>query len=226
MPRPPARRPAPAVLAIMALCCLIEALLQAGDHGLIGGAHWRPWAYQNGAFWAGLLRDWRPNYTAQPYTMFLSYSVLHGGIWHLLGNMIALLGLGAIVTDRAGQRGFLILWLISVVGGGLAFGLLSASPHPMVGASGALFGLVGAWKAWDWQAARRTGRSRRPIILWLGMLAALNLALWVIVAGLLAWETHLGGFIAGWVWAMGRDRFSARPEDQSENQSGGPGAPS
>ncbi len=184
------------------LCCGIEGLLQAADHGLIGSARWRPLAYQNGAFWAGLLRDWKPNYTAQPWLMFITYSALHGGFSHLAGNMAALAVLGPIVTERSSARGFLGLWLVSVLGGAAAFGLLSQSPQPMVGASGALFGLAGAWKAWDWQAARQSGTARWPILLWLLGIALLNLVLWVLQDGLLAWETHLGGFVAGWAWAI------------------------
>lgn len=204
-PDAPARtlpRIAPAVIAILILCSLIEGILQAADHGLIGSARWRPLAYQNGAFWAGLLHDWRPNYALQPLTMFVSYSVLHGGFSHLLGNMLALLGLGTIVTERVGQRGFLSLWLVATLGGALAFGLMSSSPQPMVGASGALFGLAGAWKAWDWQTARREGKPPWPILLWVLGFAVLNAILWVMQGGLLAWETHLGGFVAGWVWVM------------------------
>jgi rhomboid protease GluP len=116
--------------------------------------------------------------------------------------MAALLALGPLITDRVSQRGFLALWLISAFGGAAVFGLLTSSPQPMVGASGALFGLAGAWKAWDWLEARRCGAALWPILLWLLGLAVLNLALWVLQGGLLAWETHLGGFIAGWIWVM------------------------
>ena len=172
-------RPTAAMLAIAVVCCAIEGVLLAADHGWIGSARWRPLAYQNAGFWAGLLRDWRPNYAAQPYLMFVSYSVLHGGLGHLLGNMAALFALGPLVAARTGERGFLALWLVSVLGGAAAFGLLSQSPQPMVGASGALFGLAGAWKAWDWQEARRSGAPVWPILLWVLGLAALNLVLWV-----------------------------------------------
>jgi membrane associated rhomboid family serine protease len=72
----------------------------------------------------------------------------------------------------------------------------------MVGASGALFGLAGAWKAWEWREARKSGTALWHILLWLLGLAVLNLVLWVLQGGLLAWETHLGGFIAGWIWVM------------------------
>ena len=134
----------PVVIWLALALALPELILQAADHGLIGSARWRPLAYQNGAFWAGLLHDWHPNYTAQPWVMFLSYSALHGGFSHLAGNLAALLVLGAIVVDRVGSRGFLVLWGLSALGGSVAFGVLSTSQQPMVGASGALFGLAGA----------------------------------------------------------------------------------
>jgi rhomboid protease GluP len=194
--------PSPVVLTLVILMCLIEAVLQLADLGLVGSARWRQLAYQYGAFWAGLLHDWQPNFRLQPASMFLTYSVLHGGLGHLLGNMAALLALAPRITDRVSQRGFLMLWGISALGGAAVFGLLTSSPQPMVGASGALFGLAGAWKAWDWREARKSGATLWPILLWLLGLAMLNLVLWVLQGGLLAWETHLGGFIAGWTWVM------------------------
>lgn len=188
----------PAVLGLIGLCCLVELVLIGADLGFVGSPRWRGLAYQNGAFWAGLLRNWRPNYSLQPYLMFVTYAFLHGGLWHLLGNMLALFALGDIVRRRVGQGGFLAIYVVSALGGGAGFGLLTSSPSPMVGASGALFGLVAAWKYWEWVDRRREGHSLWPVwrsILWL---VALNVALWIALDGLLAWETHLGGFIAGW----------------------------
>ena len=138
----PAPRIAPAVLALIILTCLPELILLAADYGIIGSARWRPLAYQYGAFWAGIWHGWTPNYAAQAWTMSLTYALLHGGPGHLAGNMATLLGLGRIVVDRAGQSRFLLLYLISTLGGALAFGLMTISPSPMVGASGALFGLA------------------------------------------------------------------------------------
>lgn len=196
-PAPAGRGLAPAVWAVLLACCLPELLLQAADHGWIGSARWRPLAYQYGAFWAGLLHGWRPNFAAQPATMFLSYGFLHSGLGHLVGNVAALLGLGPMVIERFGTRGFVLVWLGALLGGGAGFGLLSGSPAPMVGASGALFGLLGAW-IWGLAADRRAaGRSLWPVAGLVAGLALLNLVMWVFLDGLLAWETHLGGFLAG-----------------------------
>lgn len=197
-----------APLAIMVLCSAVELTLIAADRGLVGTVLWRGLAYQNGAFWAGLLHNWRPNYAAQPWLMFVTYAFLHGGFWHLAGNMLTLAALAPHVTQRAGQGGFLVIYGLSAIGGAAGFALLTRSPQPMVGASGALFGLAGAL-IW-WNAADRWRRGLRLWPVW-GMilvLAALNAGMWVMLKGVLAWETHLAGFVAGGVaaWAWGRVR--------------------
>ncbi|HEX9859280.1 MAG TPA: rhomboid family intramembrane serine protease, partial [Paracoccaceae bacterium] len=201
--RPRASRPRPTgrisalLLWLMIATSLPELVLTAADWGLVGSARWRALAYQNGAFWVGLLRDWRPNYAAQPGAMFFSYAFLHGGIPHLLGNMLALFVFGTLVIRRAGSGGFLAVYAAAAVGGGLAFGLISTSPQPMVGASGALFGLAGALVLWDAQDRRRARLSLRPVFQAVLGYMVLNLVLWAALAGQLAWETHLGGFLAG-----------------------------
>lgn len=196
------KRHAPLILiGLIALNILIELGLTAADHGLIGTTRWRALAYQYGAFWAGLLHNWRPNYEAQPWGMFVSYAVLHGGMMHLIGNMLVLWGLGRIVLLRLGSGRFVLLYLLSALGGALCFGLLSTSAQPMVGASGALFGLLGAWQYWRYARRRHEGKSLWPVWQVLLGLIFLNLLMWVALKGLVAWETHLGGFIAGWAGA-------------------------
>ena len=190
------------LLGLIGLCCGVELVLVAADYGLIGTPRWRGLAYQNGAFWAGLLYNWRPNYGAQPGLMFVTYAFLHSGLGHLVGNMLTLFFLGQIVQERVGQRWFAALYAISAIGGAVAFAVLSSSPQPMVGASGALFGLAGAWQYWEWSDRRRAGQHTWPVWRTMLGLVLLNAVLWVWMDGLLAWETHLGGFIAGWVGAV------------------------
>lgn len=199
------------LLWLIALTSLIELTLAAADYGLIGSTRWRALAYQNGAFWAGLLHNWRPNYAAQPWVMFLSYAFLHGGMLHLLGNMLVLWGLGRVVMLRLGTGRFLALYFASAIGGALCFGVLSNSPQPMVGASGALFGLLGAWQYWRYALRRQRGQSLWPVWQAVLGLVLLNLLMWVALRGLVAWETHLGGFLAGWAVAafMGRGSRSS-----------------
>lgn len=196
-----------AVLAIAALVALPEALIEGADLRLWGSVLWRPLSYQYGAFWAGLLYGWTPNYAAQPAVMFLTYAILHTGPGHMVGNLLGILTLGRVVTERLGAAAFLMVCLLSVLGGGLAFGLISRSPQPMVGASGLVFGLAGAW-AWGLVAdqARGAGRARLwrawPLVAVTAGLALFNLIAVVLLRGVLAWETHLGGYLAGLVCAM------------------------
>jgi rhomboid protease GluP len=93
--------------------------------------------------------------------MFLTYSVFHGGFFHFLVNMITLLSLGAAVSERGGTARYAgSTWPPSSA----ARGLRPARPGitPMVGASGALFGLVGALVAWDAAERRALRLSLRP----------------------------------------------------------------
>lgn len=204
-------RPRFVLLAILVLCCGVELTLVAADLGLIGTPRWRAMAYGNGAFWAGLLDNWRPNYAAQPWLMFVTYAFLHGDIWHLAGNMITLLLLGEIIILRAGQRGMAAIYAVSAVGGAVVFGLMTSSMQPMVGASGALFGLAGAWLFWEWADRRRFGLSFWPVV-WIALgLVVFNVLLWAVLAGRVAWETHLGGFLAGWIAALVLSRLGLVP---------------
>ena len=187
------------VWVLAALCALPELVLLGADWGLWGSARWRPLAYTQGAFWAGLLYGWTPNFALQPVTMFFSYAWLHTGPGHLVGNLAALFWLGPQVVARRGNGGLILLWCTAALGGGAAFGLLTTSPAPMVGASGALFGLAVDWVVAD---VRRTKQWRARTLRGLGLitlLLALNAAMWALQGGQLAWETHLGGFLAGLV---------------------------
>lgn len=199
--------PVGAVMAIFLACLLPELLLSGADLGLWGHSGWRLTAYQFGGFWSGLLGNWRPNFPGQAAAMFLTYGFLHGGAVHFLVNMLTLFSLGPPLVDRFGSRRFLLLYLAALLGGGLGFALLSHVPQPMVGASGALFGLAGAHVFLSYRQLRESGQSLRPVWRSLAWLAGLNLVLWWAMSGHLAWETHLGGFVAGWILAAWLERL-------------------
>lgn len=191
----------PAVLWIVAITCLPEVILTILGSDLVGQSGLRGIAIVYMAFWNGLLHDLTGMYPLQREVMFISYAFLHGGFLHLIGNMIVVLSLGGVVVARIGEKGFLLLYVLSILGGASAFALLSDSPSPMVGASGAVFGLIGAWKFWEWQARQAADAPMRPLWMSLVGLTLLNVILWFALSGLLAWEAHLGGFIAGVLFA-------------------------
>jgi len=197
----PTRANAPVVIWLVALTCLPEIVLTLLEASFFAGSGLRRQLLLHGAFWNGLLHGWEPLYALQREAMFLTYALLHGGLLHLIGNMIALLALGGIAVARVGAKGFLLLYILSAIGGAAGFALLSGSETPMVGASGAVFGLIGAWKFWEWQLRQHRRVSMRPLWRSLLGLVLLNLILWVALSGLVAWEAHLGGFVAGVIFA-------------------------
>ena len=190
------------MLVLLGLCCTIELVLIAADHGVVGTPRWRGLAYQNGAFWSGLLYDWRPNYPAQPWTMFFTYAFLHGGLSHLAGNMLILCLIGPAVAARVGQLRLLVIYVFSAIGGAVGFALLGNSTQPVVGASGALFGLAGALLFWEYADRKQEGARVWPLAGIVLALVLMNLGFWVLLHRVLAWEAHLAGFIAGGVSAI------------------------
>jgi membrane associated rhomboid family serine protease len=69
----------------------------------------------------------------------------------------------------------------------------------MIGASGAVFGLIGLWQAMDYRMRRRSKLPVQPVAMaFLGLVAS-NILIFVLLSGGLAWEAHLGGWIVGWI---------------------------
>lgn len=186
------------LMCILLVCVIVEVVLQGADHGFWGSQRWRTVAYQHGGFWRGLLTTWQPNYPGQPVMMFASYGFLHSGALHLIVNMITLASLGQLVIERVGQWRFAMIYALSLLGGAVGFAALSSAAQPMVGASGALFGLVGILTSWEYIARRQMRASLSPVLKVVGILMLLNLVMYWFMSGHLAWQTHLGGFVAGW----------------------------
>ena len=126
---------------------------------------------------------------------------LHGGWLHLAMNGAAFLGLGHALVRMIGIGRFLVIFAVTAIAGALTFGLIAQTVGPLVGASGAIFGLFAVLTAWQERALRRAGRSRAMIWRRIGGLVALNVALAFGLGGLLAWQAHLGGWVAGWLLA-------------------------
>lgn len=144
----------------------------------------------------------------------LTATMLHGSLTHLLFNGYALYLLGAHLERSVGSAGFAALYLASAMAGGLAF-LLSSPGQVAVGASGAIFGLFGAWLAASW-VNRDTPQGRAGLSQF-GMLLLVNLALPLFIPNI-AWQAHMGGLVAGLLvgfsWAR-RNRSGDRPTLQA-----------
>ncbi|MCR9114595.1 MAG: rhomboid family intramembrane serine protease, partial [Rhodobacteraceae bacterium] len=143
----------------------IELVLSLAETGYIGTPDWRWSALLVGAFWQPVFSGVvAPVYPGQRAVMCVSYAFLHGGLMHLALNGVVLLSLGKLAASRLGTARTLLVLLLSAVGGALAFGLLASTNVPMIGASGAVFGLIGLWQAWDYGMRREYGLPLRPVI--------------------------------------------------------------
>lgn len=132
---------------------------------------------------------------AEPWRM-LTASLLHDTSFlpHLLFNMYALWLLGQALEPALGRIRFLAVYVISALGSSVGV-LLMAAPAgsgawvtPVIGASGAIFGLFGAL----FVIFRRLGRSTKQILIIIGINAVLGF-----VVPNVAWQAHLGGLVTG-----------------------------
>jgi membrane associated rhomboid family serine protease len=111
------------------------------------------------------------------------------GILDIAFNMWALYVVGPSLEQLLGKVRFLAVYLLSAVGGSVLFYYLAPQNVPALGASGAIFGLFGAW----FVASRKLGFDSRGIVL----LIALNLGLSFVYRSTIAWQDHVGGLIVG-----------------------------
>ncbi|MDH6235455.1 rhomboid family intramembrane serine protease [Cryobacterium sp. CG_9.6] len=139
--------------------------------------------YQNFAYMPALT-------VFEPWRMITSV-FLHsqGFIFHILLNMYMLWIFGPILEDLLGRIRFLALYLVSGFAGSLGVLLLSSPTTVVVGASGAIFGLLGAYLV----IQRRLGGNSTQLLVLLGI----NFVIGFIPGLNIAWQAHLGGLIGG-----------------------------
>ena len=122
------------------------------------------------------------------YYRLLTAAFLHAGLFHLAMNMFALSALGPALESALGRVRFAALYVLSALGGSTLSFLVSAPDQFGVGASGAIFGLFGAY----YVVVRRLGGETRSIAVLLGI----NLVITFTVP-IIDWRAHLGGLVTG-----------------------------
>ncbi|HEY0260282.1 MAG TPA: rhomboid family intramembrane serine protease [Lacisediminihabitans sp.] len=158
--------------AIMALCVVIyiAELLTGGPQG--------------GPVF-GYLIYYGPFTAIQPWRLVTSIFV-HLSILHILLNMYSLFIFGPMMERMLGRWRFAALFLLSGLGGSVAV-LLIAPTTPVAGASGAIFGLLGAY----FVIQRHLGGNTVQLLVVIGI----NLALGLLPG--IAWQAHVGGLVVG-----------------------------
>lgn len=137
---------------------------------------------------------------------YLTYAFLHTDFWHLASNMLFLWVFGDNVEDALGHLRYLIFYLLCAAAGALVHGLVETSSEaPLIGASGAISGVVAAYlvlhpkvRVWVLVFFRipLPLPAFIPLLLWIAqqfVMLALD------PRGAISWGAHVGGIIAGLV---------------------------
>lgn len=190
--RKPAQAGSPVTFTLLATFAVIYAL------GVISG--------DGGTQIARTAAQINPAVEAGEWWRVLTATLLHADLVHLLFNSYALYLLGAQLERSVGSGPFAALYVASGLAGGIAF-LLSTAQQVAVGASGAIFGLFGAWFAAAW-VNRDTPQGRAGLSQF-GLLLLINMALPLFIPRI-AWQAHLGGFLAGALVGLGWARRGRR----------------
>ena len=140
-----------------------------------------------GLYVQNLLAFYAPLAYLQPWRL-LTVTLVHASIFHIAFNMLALWALGRSLEPLLGRWRFLALYLLSALGGSVLTALL-APTTVVVGASGAVWGLLGAM----FIIGRHLGANVTAIAVLLGI----NLVITFLPGSNIAWQAHIGGGLVG-----------------------------
>ena len=157
--------------------------------------------------------------TGEAILSFFTFMFLHGGFWHLLGNMWSLYIFGDNVEDRLGSPRYALFYILCGLASGMVHFLFNAHSNvPTIGASGAIAGVMGAYFVLFPKARILT---LIPIIIipwFIEIPAFIFLGFWFLLqflnaagssgqAGGIAWWAHIGGFLFGILFLKLLDRI-------------------
>lgn len=243
-PREPILNVPPVVVATLAMLGLVHAvrallLSQEGDLDVLLLFAFVPARYDSG------LIALPGGFGADIWT-FVSYALIHADVMHLGFNAVWLLAFGTPLARRFGSVRFLLFCAVTAAAGAAAhlathFGQL----QPMVGASAAISGLMAAAMRFAFQpggplrfgsadeavyrvpalplgAALRDGRVLAFLAVWFGFNLLFGLGTVSITGGdqPVAWQAHVGGFLAGLIlfgWFDPVSRFAGHPDRHSHS---------
>jgi membrane associated rhomboid family serine protease len=162
------------------------------------------WIYEN-----GVLVDQAVDSSGQlvgvgegEWWRLVTATFLHGNLLHLGLNMLVLWLIGPPVEEYFGHARYLLLYLVSGLAGS-AGALILSGGRPTVGASGAIFGLMGAALILEWRRIYVFGGQALGLVV-------VNLALTFVISGI-SIGGHIGGLIGGGLCALAFTSFRRSP---------------
>lgn len=165
------------------------------------GSHQSPWIDQLALLPAGALVRLPDGSLMQvdgvadgAYWLLVTSMFTHVDVLHVGFNMLALWFLGPQLEMAIGRARFLALYLVSGLVGSAFVYWLSAPQSFTLGASGAIFGLMGGLLV----VALKVRADVSPLLMWLGI----NVVITVLGRAFISWQGHLGGFVGGVLIAL------------------------
>jgi membrane associated rhomboid family serine protease len=137
---------------------------------------------------------WVPGVADGAWWQLVTSMFTHVDVLHIGFNMLALWFLGPQLEAAIGRTRFLALYLLSGLTGSVFVYGFSPLYTPTIGASGAIFGLMGALLV----LAIKVKADFSPILMWLGI----NVVLTFVGRGFISWQGHLGGLVGGVLIAL------------------------
>ena len=161
----------------MAICVAVAIAQLIGGNAVTNAlVYWPPLTF---------IEPWRlvtSMFAHSPINIFSPTSVLH-----ILFNMYALILIGPILEHLLGRARFVALYLLAGFGGSVAVAILSPMT-PVLGASGAIFGLFGAY----FIVMRKIGGNPTQVLVIIGI----NLVIGFLLPNV-SWQAHVGGLVVG-----------------------------
>ncbi len=137
---------------------------------------------------AGAGGTWLPGVADGAYWQLITSAFTHVDVWHIGFNMLALWVLGPQLEAVLGRGRFLALYFLSALAGSTVVYWLGGESQLTLGASGAIYGLFGAYAV----IVHKVGGNLGSI----GALLAVNLFITFAIPNI-SWQGHLGGFLGG-----------------------------
>jgi rhomboid protease GluP len=190
------------VIALFAVVMGIEALFSLGAQGIIGGPQaigWRLGAMQGYAFSAEIFQWMLANgrWPTEHLARFVTYPFIHGNFTHALFAGVMLLALGKFVGEVFRGWAVLAVFFGASIGGAAIYGLLAASPIPLLGAFPGVYGLIGAFTYLLWLRLGQEGGPQIRAFKLIAFLMGIQLVFGILFGGSRDWIADLSGFVFG-----------------------------
>jgi len=207
------------VVTLIIICCNIMIFLIE----IVSPCGMKTITYTYGAIPQSLI-SFQTQQPLHPLMTVFTSMFMHGGLFHLAGNMLYLWIFGNNIEDRLGHVRFVIFYLFCGIFAAYSYAITNpASTIPMVGASGAISGILGAYLLLFPRANVHTlvflgffvTTLKIPALIVIGFWAIIQFINGIISSGLregggVAWFAHLGGFLIGLatlkLWLPRRDK--------------------